>query len=337
MGKLLDEFSGVRGARVLVTGGAGFIGSNIVQHLLDSGAEVRVLDDFFSGRRSNLEEVRLTTGKEPEVVVGDVRDAKAVRDAMRGIDFVLHQAAIPSVPRSVADPESTNEVNITGTLNVLLAARDAKVKRVVVASSSSVYGETPTLPKVEDMPLDPLSPYAISKLATETYAKVFHGLYKLEAVALRYFNVFGPRQDPRSQYAAAVPNFVTAALAGRPLVIFGDGEQTRDFTFVDNVVRANVASCFAPKAPGAILNIAGGKRVTINHLANTIIGLAGSRSVLQHDPERPGDIKHSLASVEKAKEILGYNGGVSLEEGLRRTVEWYRRNESQESAAGVGR
>ena len=337
MGKLLDEFSGVRGARFLVTGGAGFIGSNITQHLLDAGAEVRVFDDFFSGRRSNLEEVRLTTGKEPEVVVGDVRDAKAVRDAMRGIDFVLHQAAIPSVPRSVADPESTNEVNVTGTLNVLLAARDAKVKRVVVASSSSVYGETPTLPKIEDMALDPLSPYAISKLATETYAKVFYGLYKLEAVALRYFNVFGPRQDPRSQYAAAVPNFVTAALSGNPLVIFGDGEQTRDFTYVDNVVRANVASCFAPKAPGAIMNIAGGKRVTINELATTVIQLAGSRSVLRHDPERPGDIKHSLASVEKAKEILGYNGGVGLEEGLRRTVEWYRRNESQESAAGVAR
>ena len=331
--KLLDDVPGCSGARFLVTGGAGFIGSNIVQHLLDAGAEVVVFDDFFSGRRVNLEEVRTQTGRDPEVIIGDVRDTKAVRDAMRGMDFVLHQAAIPSVPRSVADPASTNDVNITGTLNVLTAARDAKVKRVVVASSSSVYGETPTLPKIEDMPLDPLSPYAVSKLATETYAKVFFGLYGLEAVALRYFNVFGPRQDPASQYAAAIPNFVTAALAGRPIRIYGDGEQTRDFTYVDNVVRANVLSCFVPDAPGAIMNIAGGKRITVNDVARTIIKLAGSSSVLAHEPSRPGDIRHSHASVEKAHKILGYNGLVPLEEGLRRTVEWYRKQETAELGA----
>lgn len=335
--KLLDDVSGARGARFLVTGGAGFIGSNLVQHLLEAGAEVRVFDDFFSGRRANLEEVRALTGKSADVIVGDVRDAKAVRDAMRGVDFVLHQAAIPSVPRSVTDPMTTNDVNISGTLNVLLAARDAKVRRVVVASSSSVYGETPTLPKVEDMPLDPLSPYAVSKLATETYAKVFHGLYRMETVALRYFNVFGPRQDPASQYAAAIPNFVTAALAGRPLRIYGDGEQTRDFTYVDNVVRANVLSCFVPGAPGAVMNIAGGKRITINEVAKSIIQLAGGRSTLVHEPVRPGDILHSHASVERALKILGYNGLVPLEEGLRRTVEWYRKQETGELGVGTAR
>jgi len=335
--KLLDDVSGVSGARFLVTGGAGFIGSNLVQHLLDAGAEVRVFDDFFSGRRSNLDEVRAQTGKDPEVIIGDVRDAQAVRDAMRKVDFVLHQAAIPSVPRSVTDPMTTNDVNITGTLNVLMAARDAKVKRLTVASSSSVYGETPTLPKIEDMALDPLSPYAVSKLATETYAKICYTLYGLETVALRYFNVFGPRQDPASQYAAAIPNFVTAALAGRPLRIYGDGEQTRDFTYVDNVVRANVLSCFVPNAPGVIMNIAGGKRITVNDVAMNIIKLAGSRSTLLHEPARPGDIRHSHASVERANKILGYNGIVPLEEGLRRTVDWYRKQEASQLGVGTAR
>ncbi len=322
---LLKDYPGVKGARFLVTGGAGFIGSNIVEHLLQAGAEVRVLDNFFSGRRVNLDDVRAATGKDPEIVTADVRDAQAVREAMRGIDYVLHQAAIPSVPRSVADPESTHEVNISGSLNVLLAARDAKVKRAVVASSSSVYGETPTLPKIEDMALDPLSPYAVSKLATETYAKVFHGIYGLPTVALRYFNVFGPRQDPASQYAAAIPNFVTAALAGRPLKIYGDGEQTRDFTYVTNVVRANVGSCFVDAATGQIMNIAGGRKITINTLAEKIIQLAGSASKIVHEPERRGDIKHSLASVERAGAILGYNRIVGLDEGLERTIAWYRR------------
>lgn len=315
----------MKGARFLVTGGAGFIGSNLVEHLLLAGANVRVVDNFFSGRRRNLDEVRSITGLEPELVITDIRDANAVREAMRGVDYVLHQAAIPSVPRSVTDPESTHEVNINGSLNVLLAARDAKVKRVVVASSSSVYGETPTLPKVEDMALDPLSPYAVSKLATETYAKVFYGIYGLPTVALRYFNVFGPRQDPTSQYAAAIPNFVTAALAGRPLSVFGDGEQTRDFTFVTNVVRANVGSCFSDAAVGTVMNIAGGKRITVNELANRIIRVADSSSRVVHEPERKGDIKHSLASVERAGAILGYNRIVDLDAGLERTIAWYRR------------
>ena len=328
---LLSDMPGVRGARFLVTGGAGFIGSNIVEHLLAAGANVRILDNFFSGRRVNLEDVRLATGRDPDLMIGDIRDAQTVRAAMHGIDFCLHQAAIPSVPRSVADPESTNAVGIDGTLNVLVAARDAKVKRVVVASSSSVYGETPTLPKHEELALDPLSPYAVSKLATESYAKVFYGIYKLEAVALRYFNVFGPRQDPTSQYAAVVPNFVTAALTGNPIRIYGDGEQTRDFTYVENVVRANVGSCFAKDAPGKAINIAGGDRVTVKQLAQKIIALAGSRSTIVHEPSRAGDIRHSLASVERARTILGYNRTVDLEEGLRRTVDCYRRTLSSET------
>jgi UDP-glucose 4-epimerase len=324
---LLSDYPGVRDARFLVTGGAGFIGSNIVEHLLAAGAKVRVLDNFFSGRRTNLEEA----GKGWELVTADVRDMQAVREAMRGVDFVLHQAAIPSVPRSVSDPESTNQVNVDGTLNVLIAARDAKVHRVVVASSSSVYGETPTLPKIEDMPLDPLSPYAVSKLATETYAKVFHGIYGMATVALRYFNVFGPRQDPASQYAAAIPNFVTAALGGRPIRIFGDGEQTRDFTYITNVVRANVGSCFVPAAAGKVMNIAGGQKITINALVDKIKKAARSTAPVVHEPERRGDIRHSLASVERAGTILGYNRIVGLDEGLEKTIAWYARGMATEA------
>ena len=334
---LLSDMQGVKGARFLVTGGAGFIGSNIVEHLLAAGAHVRILDNFFSGRRSNLDDVRAATGRDADLMVGDIRDMQTVRAAMLGMDFCLHQAAIPSVPRSVSDPESTNAVNIDGSLNVLVAARDAKLKRVVVASSSSVYGETPTLPKHEELALDPLSPYAVSKLATETYAKVFFGMYGLEAVALRYFNVFGPRQDPNSQYAAVVPNFVNAALSGGTIRIYGDGEQTRDFTYVENVVRANVGSCFAPNAPGKAINIAGGDRVTVNQLAQKIMALAGGRTQIVHEPSRSGDIKHSLASVERARTILGYNRTVNLDEGLRRTVEAYRRQLGAEAGIQTAR
>ena len=334
---LLSDMPGVKGASFLVTGGAGFIGSNIVEHLLAAGANVRILDNFFSGRRVNLEDVRQATGREADLFVGDIRDMQTVRAAMHGIDYCLHQAAIPSVPRSVSDPESTNAVNIDGTLNVLIAARDAKLKRVVVASSSSVYGETPTLPKHEELALDPLSPYAVSKLATETYAKVFFGIYGLPTVALRYFNVFGPRQDPNSQYAAVVPNFVTAAITGSPIRIYGDGEQTRDFTYVENVVRANVGSCFSEKAPGQVINIAGGDRVTIKQLAQKIMTLAGGKTQIIHEPARSGDIKHSLASVERARAVLGYNRTVNLDEGLRRTVEAYRRQLSAETGIQTAR
>ncbi len=322
--RLLSDYPGVNGAQFLVTGGAGFIGSSLVEHLLLEGAKVRILDNFLSGRRENLEEVRIAAGREPDLVDGDVRDAQAVRAAMRGVDYVLHQAAVPSVPRSIADPETTNRVNVEGTLNVLLAARDAKAKRVVVASSSSIYGETPTLPKHEELALEPLSPYAVSKAATEHYARVFHGVYGLPTVALRYFNVFGPRQDPSSQYAAVIPNFVSAATSGGPIRIYGDGEQTRDFTFVTNVVRANVGSCFAAGAVGKAINIAGGRRVTVNELAALVLRLTGSGSKVMHEPARAGDIRHSLASVERAGAILGYNRIVDLEEGLRRTIAWFR-------------
>ena len=217
-------------------------------------------------------------------------------------------------------------------MNVLIAARDLKIKRVVIASSSSVYGETPTLPKVEEMALDPLSPYAVSKLAAEAYGKVFHGIYGLPVTSLRYFNVFGPRQDPTSQYAAVIPNFVTAALTGRPLRIYGDGEQTRDFTYVTNVVRANVGSCFAPAAAGAVMNIAGGKTITVKAIAEKIRALAGSSSQIVHEPSRRGDIRHSLAGIERAGKILGYNRIVSLDEGLEKTIAWYRKD----LAAGEG-
>ena len=328
---LLSDFPAVRGARFLVTGGAGFIGSHLVEHLLDAGAQVRVFDDFSSGHGANLVDACAAARAEAEIVRGDVRDAAAVRAAMEGVAFCLHQAAIPSVPRSVAEPAVTNAVNVDGTMNVLVAARDARVRRVVVASSSSVYGETPTLPKHEDLALDPLSPYAVSKLATESYARVFHGVYGMETVALRYFNVFGPRQDPRSQYAAVVPNFVTAALAGESIRIYGDGQQTRDFTFVTNVVRANVASCFAADAVGKAINVAGGAQVTVRELAERIRALAGGAAPIVHEPARAGEIRNSLASVERARAILGYNRIVGLEEGLVRTIDWYRRQQSRDS------
>lgn len=262
------------------------------------------------------------------LVKGDICDAALVASAVDGADYVLHQAALPSVPRSVADPRASHEVNATGTLLVLIAARNAKVKRVVLASSSSVYGETPTLPKREDLPLLPLSPYAVSKLAAESYARVFHGVYALPAVALRYFNVFGPRQDPASQYAAVLPRFVAAALRGEPLRIYGDGEQTRDFTYVEDVVQANLRACFAEAAPGNVYNIAGGARVTVRGLAETVIDKTGSRSPIVLDPPRPGDIRHSLASIELAQSDLGYSRTVDLEEGVARTVGWFRQAQS---------
>lgn len=323
--RLPDELAGwVRDARFLVTGGAGFIGSQLAEALLAAGASVRVLDNFFSGKQENLESIRRSTQRDVELVTGDVRDADTVRAAVEGVDFVLHQAALPSVPRSVADPEASHGVNATGTLLVLQASRKSKVKRVVVASSSSVYGETPTLPKHEQLPLSPLSPYAVSKLAAESYAQVFHTVYGAETVALRYFNVFGPRQDPASEYAAVVPRFVSAAVSGSPLRIFGAGDQTRDFTYVDDVVQANVRACVAPTAAGKSYNIAGGVRVTIKELAETIVSLCGGEAKIEFQAPRKGDIKHSLASIERAAADLGYVRTVALREGLERTVEWFR-------------
>jgi nucleoside-diphosphate-sugar epimerase len=306
--------------RYLVTGGAGFIGSNLVHALVDHGESVRVLDNFSTGRETNLTDL----ADRIELVRGDVTDLATVRQAMEGVEYVVHQAAIPSVPRSVERPIDSDRANVLGTLNVLVAARDAKIKRVVYAASSSAYGETPTLPKVETMAPDPLSPYAVSKLAGEQYLRVFWLNYGLETVSLRYFNVFGPRQDPKSQYAAVIPNFVSAYLEGRPATIFGDGEQSRDFCFIDNTVAANLLACTAPGAAGRVFNIACGERVTLLRVIDVLGEVFGGRIAPRHEPPRPGDIKHSLADITAARATLGYEPRVKFAEGLRRTVEWYR-------------
>jgi len=304
----------------LVTGGAGFIGANLAHALAARGERVRVLDNFATGREQNLAGL---DGK-IELVRGDVRDLETVRAAVSGIDFVLHQAALPSVQRSIEDPLESDRVNVQGTLNVLEASRRAGVKRVVFAASSAAYGETPTLPKVETMAPDPLSPYAVTKLAGETYCKVFHHAYGLPTVALRYFNVFGPRQDPKSHYAAVIPRFVTAALTGEPPVVFGDGEQSRDFCFIDNCVEANLLACVAPEAPGKVFNVACGERTSLNDVLRILSDLVGRAIEARHEPARAGDIKHSLADVSRARALLGYTGAVKFAEGLRRTVAWYR-------------
>jgi len=310
-------------ARYLVTGGGGFIGSNLVEAILRRGDDVRVLDNFATGRRANLEAAPswADAGRSRfELIDGDIRDASACRRAVDGCDFVLHQAAIPSVQRSVLDPVATNEVNVDGTLHVLAAARDAKVRRVVLASSSSIYGESETLPKVETMPSAPISPYGLQKLAGETYAIVFHRLYGLPAIALRYFNVFGPRQDPGSEYSAVIPKFIAAIRAGQAPTIYGDGEQTRDFTYVDNVVRANLQACEAGEdALGQAFNIACGERISLNALVAILAGFNGREVKPKHEPARPGDIRHSLAGIDKARRLLGFAPTTSSREGLRRT------------------
>lgn len=305
----------------LVTGGAGFIGSHITERLVRDGHRVRVLDDFSSGKEANLESFRDGV----EVVSGDIRDAQLVTKAAKGVDVVFHEAALGSVPRSVADPVSTHEVNITGTLNVLLAARDAGAQRVVYASSSSVYGETPVLPKREDMTPQPLSPYALSKLAGEYYASVFKEVYDFEIVSLRYFNIFGPRQDPESQYAAVIPRFITALLGGKSPGVYGDGLQSRDFTYVDNVVNANLLASEAEGVAGKAFNVACGGRYTLLDLLARLREIIGSDIQPIHEPARPGDIRDSQASVEAAMQAFGYSVSVDFEEGLRRTVDWYRK------------
>jgi len=308
----------------LVTGGAGFIGSHIVERLVQEGQHVRVIDNLSTGKRKNIEPFL----EKIEFIEGDVRDLELVRKAMDGVDYVLHQAAVPSVPRSVKDPLTTNAVNIEGTLNILIAARDAGVKRVVYASSSSVYGDTPVLPKHEGMKLEPRSPYAVSKLGGELYCQVFYHVYGLETVVLRYFNVFGPRQDPESQYAAVVPKFIAALLRNEPPTIFGDGEQSRDFTYVENVVEANLLAAQAkgPDVAGQVFNIACGTRVTINKLAQMLAEIIGVDPELKphYAPPRPGDVRHSLADISKGQRFLGYHVKVDLFEGLKRTVDWYR-------------
>jgi len=315
------------GRAFLVTGGAGFIGSHIVEALVRRGERVVVLDNFSTGRRQNLEAAlrpRASVAPEPDVIEGDIRDKSAVRRALRGVTHVLHQAALPSVQRSVEDPTSSHDVNASGTLHLLVASREAGVKRFVYASSSSAYGDNPVLPKVETMTTSPLSPYAVSKLAGEHYCRVFHGLYGLETVALRYFNVFGPRQDPTSQYAAVVPNFVTAVLAGRAPIIYGDGLQSRDFTFIDNVVQANLDACTRPEAGGQSINIAAGEQNSLLQLLEQLGSVLGSKPDPEFRPARAGDVRHSYADVSKARQLLGYAPAVNFRDGLARTVEYYR-------------
>ena len=305
--------------RALVTGGAGFVGSHLVDRLLAEGASVRVLDDFSTGRRANLEQAATAA----EVIEGDVRDFEVVCRAARGCEVILHQAALPSVPRSIADPLASHEVNVSGTLNVLMAARDHDVRRVIYASSSSVYGFNPELPKAETATPLPMSPYAAAKLAGESYCASFGNVYGLETVALRYFNIFGPRQDPSSEYAAVIPRWAAGLSAGRGPTIFGDGEQSRDFTYIDNVVDANMAALVAPDAAGQVFNVACGRRTTLNELARELIARIGADAEPSYWPERAGDVRHSLADVSKAAAILGYVPKVDLCEGLARTVERY--------------
>ena len=299
--------------KALVTGGGGFIGSNLVRRLLELGHDVRVLDNFSTGNRRNLFDVL----EEIEVVEGELRSYERVHNAMRGVEVVFHQGALPSVPRSVQDPLTTGAVNVEGTLNVLLAARDERVRRVVFASSSSVYGNTGTLPRVETQFPDPISPYAVSKLAAERYCVSFARVYGLETLTLRYFNVFGPNQDPTSQYAAVVPKFIAAVDAGEPVPIYGDGEQSRDFTYVDNVVEANVLAADAPEATGAVLNVATGAPRSVNALADAIGDVLGKHVEREYLPARTGDVRDSWADVAEARRVLGWEPRVDLDAGLR--------------------
>jgi nucleoside-diphosphate-sugar epimerase len=304
---------------VLVTGGAGFIGSNLAEGLVKRGFDVRILDDFSAGKKENLDAVR---GK-AEIIRGSITDMETARKALKGIDCIFHQAALTSVTRSVEKPLETAQVNIIGTLNLLVSARDAGVRRVVFASSSSIYGNTPTLPKREDMPPCPQSPYALTKYAGERYMQIFHSLYGLETVSLRYFNVFGPRQDPNSQYAAVIPKFITAVLAGKKPVIDGDGEQTRDFTYIKDTVEANILAMQTRKGIGEVFNIAGGKRITINGLKSLICELSGKDVGAVHGPPRPGDVRHSLADTDRARRLLGYEPKYDVRKGLEETIRWY--------------
>jgi len=315
--------------RYLITGIAGFIGSSLARAALAAGGEVRGLDNLSTGKRANLEEI----ADRIDFREGDVLDSVAVRDACQGVDYVFHEAAIPSVPKSVLDPVGSNQANVDGTVNLLVAARDAKVKRVVYAASSSAYGDTPTLPKHEEMIPDPISPYAVAKLAGEHYMTSFFRCYGLETVSLRYFNIFGPRQDPSSPYSGVLARFTQQMLKGEQPTILGDGAQSRDFTYIDNVVHANLLACMAPAAQvaGRVFNVATGRRVDLNETFETLKSVTGYRGDVKYGPERSGDVKHSLADLSQAEKHLGYQPLVGFEEGLRRTVEWYR---TQASAAG---
>jgi len=326
-------------AKYLVTGGGGFIGSHMVEELLRRGHDVRVVDNFITGKRENLEEAldnaRRTSGgtggaaqATPELLTGDLAEADIAGQAVEGVDYVLHQAAIPSVPRSVADPVTSNRANVDATLNVLVAARDAGVKRVVYAGSSSAYGDTPTLPKHEDMPANPLSPYALQKLVGEQYMQMFTRLYGLETVTIRYFNVFGPRQDPGSAYSGVISAFLRELTAGRRPTIYGDGEQTRDFTYVANVVDGVLRAVEAPAASGHVINVATGSRISLNDLLSKLQELTGTSGTAIYEKVRAGDVRDSLADIGKARQLLGYRPLVPLADGLQHTLAWFRRTPS---------
>jgi nucleoside-diphosphate-sugar epimerase len=308
--------------RFLVTGGAGFIGSNICRRLVREGCFVRVVDNLLTGKRENLAEV----WDQIEFVEADMGVPEVARAVVQGIDVILHEGALPSVPRSVDDPAATHQHCVDATFTLLLAARDARVKRFVYAASSSAYGDTPTLPKVETMAPDPLSPYAVGKLVGEYYCSVFSKVFGLETIALRYFNVFGPHQDPASQYAAAIPAFVTAILQDRPPTVYGDGEQSRDFTYVDNVVHANLLAARADRTHGEVVNIACGEAVTVNAIIGMINRLLGKNVQPIYAPARPGDVKHSLADITAAKKLIGFEPVILFRAGLEKSIDWYRHN-----------
>lgn len=310
----------ISGKRFVVTGGAGFIGSNIVDRLVTGGNEVVVIDNLLTSSMDNLKDIMSRI----KFVNGDIQDLDLLVREFEGVDYVLHQAALASVPRSIENPIASNQNNIDGTLNVLVAARDAGVKRVVYAASSSAYGNTPTLPKHEGMASDPLSPYAITKLVGEQYCKVFYNIYGLETVALRYFNVFGPRQDPNSQYAAVIPKFITGMLNDERPVIYGDGEQSRDFTYVQNNVDVNLLACTAPNAAGKMFNVACGERITLNQLVELLNDILGKDIEPVYEEERAGDVKHSLADISLARDIMRYEPEYGFKEGLLKTVEWFK-------------
>jgi len=308
--------------KFLVTGGAGFIGSNICKRLVSQGCFVRVVDNLITGKKSNLAEVI----EKIEFVQADMGDSEVAQSAMKGVDAVLHQGALPSVPVSVDNPAATHRHCVDATFTLLLAARDAGIKRFVYAASSSAYGDAPDSPKVETMPVSPLSPYAVAKLTGEYYCSVFCRIFGLETISLRYFNVFGPQQDPTSQYAAAIPAFVTSILKGQPPTVYGDGEQSRDFTYIDNVIDANLLAARAKRTNGEVINIACGRAVTVNEIIDMINKLLGKNIKPRYAAPRPGDVKHSLADITAAKKLIGFTPSIQFEDGLRKAINWYRDN-----------
>lgn len=318
----------------LITGGGGFIGSHLAEALLLRGEKVLILDNWSTGRRENLSGLhQFIASKQLEVLDGDVRDLRLLQRSLHGIEAVFHQAALPSVPRSVADPLESHEVNCTGTLNVLIACQEHGVKRVVYAGSSSAYGDTAKLPQQEDSPPAPLSPYAVSKLAGEYYCRVFSRVFGLETVALRYFNVFGPRQDPASEYAAVIPRFISCLVRGEPPIIYGDGEQSRDFSYVDNVVEGNLLALEIREAHGEVYNVACGEATTVNQLARLLGEIMNVQGKPRFEEARPGDIRHSHADISRAGGLLGYRVKVGIREGLERTVDYFLREEDREKKA----